>query len=170
MLTMRRFQTTTALLILLGVGTGAIAPLTTPTPAIAQTQVQFSDVSSNYWASQFITSLATRDIIAGFPDGTFRPDEPVTRAQYAAMVRKAFNKTTVRSSTTFVDVSADFWAASAIDDAYRMGFLSGYPNNIFQPNQNIPRAQVLVSLANGLSYQATTVASANIYSDSQSIP
>ncbi|MEO0397747.1 MAG: S-layer homology domain-containing protein, partial [Cyanobacteria bacterium P01_A01_bin.137] len=146
------------------------APLTTPTPAIAQTQVQFSDVSSNYWASEFITSLATRDIIAGFPDGTFRPDEPVTRAQYAAMVRKAFNKTTVRSSTTFVDVSADFWAASAIDDAYRMGFLSGYPNNIFQPNQNIPRAQVLVSLANGLNYQATTVASANIYSDSQSIP
>ena len=172
MLTMRRFQTTTALLILLGVGTGAIAPLLTPTPVVAQTQTQtqFTDVSSSYWASQFITSLATRDIIAGFPDGTFRPDEPVTRAQYAAMVRKAFNKTTIRSSTTFVDVSADFWAAAAIDDAYRMGFLSGYPNNIFQPNQNIPRAQVLVSLANGLSYQATTVASANIYSDSQSIP
>ncbi|MEO0394562.1 MAG: S-layer homology domain-containing protein [Cyanobacteria bacterium P01_A01_bin.137] len=167
---MRRFQTTTALLIALGMGAGAIAPLTTPAPVMAQAQTQFSDVSSNYWASQFITSLATRDIIAGFPDGTFRPDEPVTRAQYAAMVRKAFNTANIRSSTTFVDVSADFWAATAINDAYRMGFLSGYPNNVFQPNQNIPRAQVLVSLANGLNYQATTVASANIYSDSQAIP
>jgi hypothetical protein len=86
------------------------------------------------------------------------------------MVRKAFNLTSIRSSTRFVDVPANFWAATAIDEAYRMGFLSGYPNNVFQPNQNIPRAQVLVSLANGLDYQATTVASADVYRDSQSIP
>lgn len=167
---MRYFQTTAALLIALGMGGSAIAPLTTPAPAIAQTQVQFTDVSSSYWASQFIVSLAERDIIAGFPDGTFRPDEPVTRAQYAAMVRKAFSQTSIRTSTAFVDVPANFWAATAIDEAYRMGFLSGYPNNVFQPNQNIPRAQVLVSLANGLNYQATTVASADIYRDSGSIP
>ena len=105
-----------------------------------------------------------------YPDGTFRPNEPVTRAQYAAIVRQAFNKTTIRSSTTFADVSSNFWAASAIDNAYRMGFLSGYPDNTFQPNQKIPRAQVLVSLANGLNYQATTVASAEVYRDSGSIP
>ncbi|MEM1252113.1 MAG: S-layer homology domain-containing protein [Cyanobacteria bacterium P01_H01_bin.21] len=170
MLTMRCVQTTTALLIALGVGTGTLSPLISPAPVIAQTQIQFTDVSSSHWASQFIISLAEKDIIAGFPDGTFRPDEPVTRAQYAAMVRKAFNQTNVRSSTTFVDVSANYWAATAIDEAYRMGFLSGYPNRIFQPNQNIPRAQVLVSLANGLNYEATTVGSANIYRDSGSIP
>ena len=169
---MRRLQATTALLITLGMGTGIVAPYVTSAPAVAQaqTQVQFTDVSSSYWASQFIVSLAQRDIIAGFPDGTFRPDEPVTRAQYAAMVRKAFNKTSIRTSTSFVDVPANFWAASAIDSAYRMGFLSGYPNRVFEPNQNIPRAQVLVSLANGLNYQATTVASADIYNDSRSIP
>ncbi|MBT9315751.1 S-layer homology domain-containing protein [Leptothoe spongobia] len=170
MLKMRRFQTTTALLLMLGMGAGALSPLVTPAPVVAQTQIQFTDVSSSHWASQFIISLAQRDIIAGFPDGTFRPDEPVTRAQYAAMVRKAFNITNIRSSTTFVDVSADFWARTAIDEAYRMGFLSGYPNNVFEPNQNIPRAQVLVSLANGLNYQATTIASANVYRDSGAIP
>ncbi|MEM6252226.1 MAG: S-layer homology domain-containing protein [Cyanobacteria bacterium P01_D01_bin.156] len=167
---MRYFQTTTALLIALSMGAGAIAPLATPTPVIAQTQIQFTDVSSNYWAKQFIVSLAERGIIAGFPDGSFRPDEPVTRAQYAAMVRKAFNISNVRSSTSFVDVSSNFWAADAIDEAYRMGFLSGYPDNVFQPNQNIPRAQVLVSLANGLNYQASTIASANVYRDSGTIP
>ncbi len=172
MLNIRRFQTTTALLLALGMGAGAIAPFIATTPVMAQTQAQrqFTDVSSNYWASQFISSLAQRNIIAGFPDGTFRPNEPVTRAQYAAMVRKAFNQTTIRNSTRFVDVSTDFWAATAIDDAYRMGFLSGYPNNVFEPNQNIPRAQVLVSLANGLNYQASTIASANVYGDSGSIP
>ncbi|NEQ54112.1 MAG: S-layer homology domain-containing protein [Leptolyngbya sp. SIO3F4] len=169
-LTMRYIQTTAALLIALGMGGSAISPLTKPVAVVAQTQVQFTDVSSRHWASQFIISLAERDIIAGFPDGTFRPDEPVTRAQYAAMVRKAFNLTSIRSSTAFVDVPANYWAATAIDEAYRMGFLSGYPNRVFQPNQNIPRAQVLVSLANGLNYQATTIASADVYRDSQAIP
>lgn len=167
---MRRFQTTTALLFTLGMSVGALSPLTTPTPVVAQTQIQFTDVSSNHWASQFIVSLAQRDIIAGFPDGSFRPDEPVTRAQYAAMVRKAFNQTSIRSSTTFVDVPANYWATTAIDEAYRMGFLSGYPNRVFQPNQNIPRAQVLVSLANGLNYQANAIASANVYQDAGAIP
>ncbi|MBT9313772.1 S-layer homology domain-containing protein [Leptothoe kymatousa] len=170
MLNIRRFQTTTALLLTLGMGAGAIAPLATPTPVVAQTQIQFTDVSSSHWASQFIASLAQRNVIAGFPDGSFRPDEPVTRAQYAAMVRKAFNQSSIRSGTSFVDVPANFWATSAIDEAYRMGFLSGYPNNVFQPNQNIPRAQVLVSLANGLDYQASTVTSANFYSDAGAIP
>ncbi|MEM7795561.1 MAG: S-layer homology domain-containing protein [Cyanobacteria bacterium P01_C01_bin.118] len=167
---MRYFQTTTALLVALSMGVGAISPLTTPTPVIAQTRIQFTDVSSSHWARQFILSLAERDIIAGFPDGSFRPDEPVTRAQYAAMVRKAFNQTYIRSSTRFVDVSTNFWAVGAIDEAYRMGFLSGYPNNVFEPNQNIPRAQVLVSLANGLDYEAVNIASANVYRDSGSIP
>lgn len=167
---MRRFQTTTALLIALSMGAGTLSPLVTSAPVVAQTQIQFTDVSSSHWARQFIISLAERDIIAGFPDGSFRPDEPVTRAQYAAMVRKAFSTSYVRSSTSFVDVSTNFWAAGAIDEAYRMGFLSGYPNNVFEPNQNIPRAQVLVSLANGLDYQATTLASADVYRDSQSIP
>ncbi|NEP59849.1 MAG: S-layer homology domain-containing protein [Symploca sp. SIO2G7] len=170
MVTMRYLQTTAALLIALGMGGSAIAPLTTPAPVMAQTQIQFSDVSSSHWASQFILSLAEREIIAGFPDGTFRPDQPVTRAQYAAMVRKAFSQTSIRSSTAFVDVPANYWAETAIDKAYRMGFLSGYPNRVFQPNQNIPRAQVLVSLANGLDYQATTIASADVYRDSRSIP
>ena len=163
-------QASTALLLALGLSTTAVVPMVAQPSALAQTQSQFSDVPASHWASQFITSLAASNIIAGFPDGQFRPDAPVTRAQFAAMVRNAFSMTTVRSSTRFVDVPADYWAASAIDSAYRMGFLSGYPDGIFQPNQNIPRSQVLVSLANGLNYQANSIASASIYSDSQSIP
>ncbi len=115
-------------------------------------QTAFSDVSSNYWAAQFIQQLSQRGVIAGFPNGTFRPEEAVTRAQFAAMVNKAFPKSQQRQAIKFSDVPSNYWASSAIGQAYSIGFLSGYPGNRFQPNQAIPRQQVLVSLANGLGY------------------
>ena len=118
-------------------------------------QTTFSDVSSSYWAAQFIQQLSQLGVIAGFPDGSFRPEEPVTRAQFAAMVNKAFQKTQQRQAINFTDVPSNYWASSAIEQAYTIGFLSGYPRNRFEPNQAIPREQVLVSLANGLEYSAS---------------
>ncbi len=115
-------------------------------------QTAFSDVSPNYWAAQFIQQLSQQGVIAGFPDGSFRPEEPVTRAQFAAMVDKAFQKAQQRQAINFADVPSNYWASSAIQQAYTIGFLSGYPGNRFEPNQAIPREQVLVSLANGLKY------------------
>jgi hypothetical protein len=138
----------------LGITTGIIAPLVAPAPTLAQTT--FYDVRSNYWAADFIQELAQRGIIAGFPDGSFRPEEPVTRAQFAAMIRKAFQKAPERQVVRFYDVPSNYWAYSAIQEAYTTGFLSGYPGNRFEPNQNIPRQQVLVSLANGLDYSASS--------------
>ena len=167
-----RLKSGTALMLALGLTVGAVAPVISAAPVIAQTQTQaqFADVPSGHWAYQFINSLAARDIIAGFPDGSFRPDEPVTRAQYAAMLRRAFNQSSVRGATSFVDVPPNYWAAAAIREADMMGFLSGYPGNVFQPDQNIPRAQVLVSLANGLNYTASSRDSIRVYRDSAAIP
>lgn len=160
----------TAVLIALGVTSGAVAPLIAPAPSFAQST--FPDVTSNYWATPFIQELVNRGVIAGFPDGSFRPEEPVTRAQFAAMVRKAFSKAPVRSQVQFVDVSSSYWAASAINEAYVSGFLSGYPGNIFRPDENIPRAQVLVSLSNGLGYSVAGQTDSVLlaYNDSASIP
>jgi len=167
-----RWKSGTALLLALGLGVSTVSPLVTAAPVIAQTQTQaqFSDVPSSHWASEFIISLAARDIIAGFPDGTFRPEEPVTRAQYAAMLRSAFNEAGVRGATNFVDVPANYWATEAIREANIMGFMSGYPGNEFRPSLNIPRAQVLVSLANGLNYSASDRNSVQIYRDATQIP
>ncbi len=164
-----RWQSGCAAFMALGVTAGTIAPLIAPAPSFAQTS--FSDVSSNYWAGQFIQELAQRGVIAGFPDGSFRPEEPVTRAQFAAMINKAFQKAQERQATNFVDVRNNFWAYSAIQQAYTTGFLSGYPGNRFEPNQNIPRQQVLVSLANGLDYAASNDAESILqyYNDSSSI-
>lgn len=168
-----RWQSGTAAFLAVGLTASAIAPLVAPAPSFAQS-TNFSDVSSSYWAGDFIAELSQRNIIAGFPDGTFKPDAPVTRAQFSAMLRKAnasFKKANIRNATSFVDVPGSYWASSAIQEAYTTGFLAGYPGNIFRPEQNIPREQVLVSLANGLNYSSNTATSTvlSYYNDASDI-
>ena len=145
-----------------------------PQPALAPVSqvIRFPDVQG-HWAQGFIEALAARDIIQGFyEDRTFRPDAPVTRAQFAAMLQRAFLKPRIRNPVQFADVPANHWATSAIESAYSMGFLSGYPNNIFNPNQNIPRVQVLVSLASGLDLKSAETATnlETYFQDAAQIP
>ncbi|WP_017654768.1 S-layer homology domain-containing protein [Fortiea contorta] len=169
MFNLNRWQSGTAALMAISVTIGAVAPFTTAAPSFAQTT--FSDVQSNYWAAQFIQELSQRGVIAGFPDGSFRPEEAVTRAQFAAMVNKAFQKAPQRQAIAFTDVPRNYWASSAIQQAYTIGFLSGYPGNRFEPNQAIPRQQVLVSLANGLEYSVSgnTDSTLQYFNDTSSI-
>ncbi len=165
------FKSGTALLLTLGITATAAAPIVISAPAFAQTT--FFDVSSNYWASGFIQELASRNVIKGFPDGSFRPNDPVTRAQFAAMIRQAFpNAPRVRSAINFADVPTNYWGYEAIQTAYTSGFLAGYPGGTFRPNENIPRAQSLVSLANGLQYASTAPADTTlqIFRDASAIP
>ena len=80
-------------------------------------------------------------IINSYPDGTFRPNSSVTRAEFAAMVGKAFPEAQrTRNSVLFVDVPSNYGADTAIETASQMGFLSAYPSKVFNPSQNIPRA------------------------------
>jgi parallel beta-helix repeat protein len=130
---------------------------------------QFGDVAGN-WAEAYITALADRQVISGFPDGTFRPNDPVTRAQFAAIVNQAFTPQPKRASVNFADVSSSFWGQQAIQTAYRGGFLTGYPGRVFRPNERIPRLQVLVSLASGLELGSGSVDSLNRFQDAREIP
>lgn len=130
----------------------------------------FSDVSPDYWASEYIQKLAASGIISGFPDGTFRPEAPVTRAQFAAILRQAFPPSQADSAQPFRDVPADYWAAEAIQAARMANFLSGYPGNLFYPQQTIPRVQAIVSLASGLDYAIADTGVLSYYTDAQAIP
>lgn len=132
----------------------------------------FSDVASDFWAAPFISELVRRDILEGFPDGTFRPNQPVTRAEFATLVQKAFDQPARLQSRQFSDLAPDFWANDAIDDAVKMGFLKGYPNNTFQPNQFIPKVEILTALANGLALPAPLdpVNTLSLYQDADQIP
>jgi S-layer homology domain len=171
---LNNYKTTTALFLTLTFGVGSTLPIATSlvNPSIVMAQnSRFNDVSPNYWAANFINPLVQKGVIAGFPDGTFKPDAPVTRAQFAAMVQKALPKNQVRNAINFNDVPNNYWATDAINNAYRMGFLSGYPGQIFRPEQNIPREQVLVSLANGLNYNPNRDVNntLNLFNDSNRI-
>lgn len=115
--------------------------------------VNFTDIT-NHWAKNSIETLANKGIINGYRDGTFKPDAPLTRAEFATMLIKAFPQLLdIRDSIQFKDVPANFWAYSVIQKTYRTGFMSGYENQSFQPQQNIPRVQALVSLVKGLNYE-----------------
>jgi hypothetical protein len=144
------YRSTSALLLAVGMTTSAFAPLMMAPSAVAQST--FSDIQGS-WAQACITELTRKGVISGYPDGMFRPNAPVTRAEFAALVGKAFpNAGRVRAASQFVDVSSNFWAYNAVSFASQTGFLSGYPGGVFNPAQNIPRAQVLVALASGLNY------------------
>lgn len=167
----RKWQSVPALLVGVGMMTSAVAPLVVSVPALAQST--FNDVQGN-WVQGCITELARQGIVSGYPDGSFQPNAPVTRAEFAAMVGKAFpNAEQTRNPVRFVDVPSNYWAYNAITEASQTGFLSGYPGNIFNPNQNIPRSQVLVSLASGLNYSPTQPPTATLnanFSDASAIP
>ncbi|MBD2022276.1 family 10 glycosylhydrolase [Leptolyngbya sp. FACHB-36] len=131
---------------------------------------RFSDIQA-HWARSFIESLAQRNIVRGFPDQTFRPNRAVTRAEFAVLVQTAFARPPKRPNVPFVDVPANYWAANAIRQAYEAGFLSGYPDRSFRPDETVTRAQVLVALVSGLGITATrSIPLAEVYQDSAQIP
>ena len=130
----------------------------------------FKDVPTGYWAKSYIEALAAQNIIAGFPDGTFRPNEPVTRAQFATIITKALTPAVKRQAVQFKDVQSNFWAYNAIQEAYKSAFVAGYPDGTFKPQQQIPRVQALVALANGLNFTANNNNIVSVYTDAAQIP
>ena len=87
------------------------------------------------------------------------------------MVRQAFRQSPKRPAISFTDVSQSYWAIAAIQEAYTTGFMSGYPEGNFLPDANISRAEVLVSLANGLGYSANNSVNSTLqtYNDANAI-
>lgn len=122
-------------------------PLEEETPKAA---MKFVDVPENYWAYGAIAALSDRKVIEGFPDGTFQPDKPITRAEFAAQIPNVFEQPGSESTPDFNDVPEEFWAAEKIDETVKMGFMQGYPGDVFRPDQEITRLEALVTLATGL--------------------
>lgn len=114
--------------------------------------VAFSDIQ-NHWANACISQMRPRNLVTGYPDGTFRPNGTLTRAEFAVLMMNAFpNAPIKRGGMAFSDVPTTHWAHRAIQAAYQRGFFSGYPGGIFQPSQAIPRAQAIGVLAGAINY------------------
>ncbi len=139
-------------------------------PSVSQTR--FADIQ-NHWAQPCIETLTDRKIINGYSDGTFRPNNPVTRAEYATLLVNAFpglvNATLPGRDLQFRDVPQSYWAFGGIYQATIANFFSGYPDKTFRPNQNIPRVQALVALPRR-SQNPATGEMLSTFTDAQTIP
>jgi parallel beta-helix repeat protein len=129
----------------------------------------FPDLNG-HWAASFIEAIYEKGLISGFPDGTFAPEAPITRAQYAAIVSKTFQLPLKNKTRIFTDITSKFWAASAIYQGAGMGFISGFPDGSFRPNQNLTKAQAIVSIVSGLKLKGGNPNVLAMYTDRAQIP
>lgn len=118
---------------------------------------RFSDASDD-WFSKAVNYVVAKGLISGYPDGTFKPNESITRAEFAQMI-SGYVKNEKKSSTDFQDVK-DHWAKDAIDKLYGNKNVSGYPDGSFKPNAKITRAEA-VTILNSVFDRNTSALSLN---------
>lgn len=104
----------------------------------------YSDVSDTAWYAAAVSTLSKMGVISGYPDGTFRPNAPITRAEFAAMIAR-FDDTAKSADTPFTDISGH-WAENAIGKAYGNGWVEGSSKTVFCPESNLTRAETATLL------------------------
>lgn len=109
----------------------------------------FSDVPSGQWYTAAVSTLSAMGVLSGYPDGTFRPDAPITRAELASVCVRFFAAPPSGLENPFSDI-AGHWAQNAISAAARLGIVSGYPDGTFQPENQITRAETIQMVNNVL--------------------
>ncbi|MCF6465011.1 S-layer homology domain-containing protein, partial [Clostridium sp. Cult2] len=107
----------------------------------------FSDVEANRWSNRHISTLANGAIITGYPDGTFKPGNFITRAELAAIASR-FDKLSPFEADSFSDIKGH-WANKYINSASQKGWVKGYEDGTFKPDQYITRAE-FVTLVNAV--------------------
>lgn len=143
-----------------------------PELPLLTTQQPFSDVSSDAWITPILNDLAQRQLVSGFPDGSFRPEEPMTRAEFAAQINRLFVLAPRPSRQEYDDIALTHWARASIQSAMEMGFLSGYPDQTFRPEEFVTRLQVILALASGLNLKTSRnpEIALQAYADAQQVP
>lgn len=118
---------------------------------------KFSDASDD-WYSKAINYVVGKGLISGYPNGTFKPNESITRAEFAQMI-SGYVKNEKASTSDFKDVK-DHWAKDAIDKLYGNKNVNGYPDGSFKPNAKITRAEA-VTILNSVFNRNTNKSSLN---------
>lgn len=153
-----------------------MVPIAVPTGAAAPIDNMFADIPGNFWASAQINRLAAAGIVSGYPDRTFKPNLPVSRAEFASMSVAGLN---LQSSPTilgqvYTDVPRGYWAGGSINRSYNKGLISGYPDSTYHPSEPVTRAEALTILSRALPYSEMTVSDAeqvlSQYRDSDQVP
>ena len=118
----------------------------------------FPDVSDTEYFSEPVNVLSGLGVIGGFPDGTFGPEKEVTRAQMATMIVNALGMTvTGQADTKFKDVPKAHWASGFINYAASVGFIAGFPDGTFKPDQQVTYDQALTMIVAALGYKSESL-------------
>lgn len=136
----------------------------------------YSDLSKNHWASPQIQTLSKDDVVIGYPDDTFKADQPVSRAEFATMVVKALGQENciLKEIYYFSDVPLSYWAYDLIQKAQSFDLLKTYPDGTFKPDENINKADAVYMMIASVETRNITEAQAKkalkVYKDSAKIP
>lgn len=138
----------------------------------------FPDVSDSHWASSQINTLSEKGVIVGYPDGTFQPDENVTRAEFAAMAIRALGQqhTKVAQPVHFSDIDEEYWAYEDIQKALYFDLISCEESGeLFRPEDSVSRAESLSVAVNALTTETISKGKAKevlgrTYVDADKVP
>ena len=124
--------------------------------AYATSYNSFKDVPATAWYNTAVSTMAKLGIVNGGADGYFRPNDPITRAEIAAMIARCDGAYYTGTSTVFSDTYGH-WAAGYIDRAYELGWINGYPDGTFGPDKTVTRAELMamVNRATGRAPKST---------------
>ena len=115
---------------------------------------RYSDVAATAWYNTAVSTLSSMGIITGYPDGTFRPNAAITRAEFAAIAAR-FDNDGDKTAAKFSDI-ATHWAKDEISIAYNNGWITGYPDGTFGPQRDITRAETMTLVNRVLNRQPET--------------
>ena len=136
-------------------GTVTAAVYAPETVAALAATANFSDVPSGYWAAPGIDATLAAGVVTGFPDGTFQPDGPLTRAEFTVMLARALRLAPASGPSPFTDLPQGAWYAAAVDAAAQAGLVQGVSATAFDPDAALTREQLAVLLSRALGLSAT---------------
>jgi hypothetical protein len=114
--------------------------------------VSFTDLDETHWAFSGIEKLVSADIIVGYPDGSFKPEGNITRAELVKIVNKIYSYTQKQDATNFTDIKLEDWYYEDVLIAQAAGYINGYPDGTFKPNELITREELckIIDVINNL--------------------
>lgn len=132
--------------------------------------VEFTDIAG-HWAEDSIKQAAAKKIVGGYPNGTFKPNNPVTRAEFTVMLAGALNLDGQGAALTFTDNGQiGQWARRAVALSLQMEIVNGYKDGSFRPDKRITRAEMASMIANALKLPRSVNTTTTGFADDEDIP
>ena len=115
---------------------------------------RFTDVPTNFWAYESITQMTKEGLMSGYRNGTFKPNEPLSREEAASLFSNMLGDTpSIMLASSFSDITSDRWSSLAIESVARANIISGYGDSTYRPEQYMSRQEFAVVANKFLHYQ-----------------